>query len=317
MGNWLVTQPNTNDGLSTTATTQQTITRDLPKSNFLTRYNFKLHIIGVGTPTLTLDRIRVQASGSVVLFDLNGGMLRGINKYQNGSVNNGAAVSTTDLVWVGSLNFGRGYHDELMILPGKGFKQLTVTFIYTPGAGTSVTSVALTATAEELISDDDPKSKLIRRLILEGTRASAASDRFSFELTPGLPVRAIYMQFDDPDNVNANTPVYGGTVAAPDQIRVLLNGGSEIPYAASADMIKLSNQEQYRFDDADTPDTEVNDAAAFTGTAEQVCLDFDPLDNLESPLKTGLYNRIQVEIRTAASGQSGSTYCITDAYMVL
>jgi len=315
-GNWLVTYPYRNDTLSSTATTQQVQSRDLPRANMIGRVTFKIHIVGVGTPTLTLDRIQVRASGSVTLWQTEGGQLRGINKYQSGTANNGVLVSTTDLVWVGTINFGRGFHDEDMIFPAKGFKSVQVEFTYTPGATTSVTTVGLSMIVDEFVTDDDPKSKLIRRVILEKTRAAAAGIG-KLEISPGLPIRAIFVHFDDPDNVNANTPFYGGTVASASPIRVVVNGGSEIPYAAPADLIKASNQEVYGFDDADTPDSELSNAAVFTGTEEMVCLDFDPRDDLTEVLDSSRMNTLEVEVEGAASGTSGDVHVLTDAYMVL
>src|SRR6185503_3931086 len=136
-GQWLTTTVENNRGLSTTATTQQTVNIDLPRGNFLSRVVGKMHIIGVGTPPLTLDRVKVIASGSFTVIDLEGGQLRGVNKFSQGSVTNGAAVSTTDLVWLFSINFGRYFRDEEVILPAKIFKQLQLQLTFTTGAGTS------------------------------------------------------------------------------------------------------------------------------------------------------------------------------------
>lgn len=311
-GQWLTTTVENNKGLSTTATTQQTVNVDLPRGNFLARVVGKLHIIGVGTPTLTLDRVKVVASGSFTVIDLEGGQLRGVNKFSQGSVTNGAAVSTTDLVWLFSVNFGRYFRDEEVILPAKIFKQLQLQLTYTPGAGTSVTSVALSLTADEFVSNDDVKSKLIRKVGVVKTTASAANLIERTRLNLGNFLRAIYVHTDDPDNVNANSPVYGGTVAATSPISVLVNNGAERPVSEAMDMLKIKNQETYRFDDADTPDTELSNAAAFTGTEEMVCIDFDVLDDLSHILDTSRMNDLTVEFTAAGSGTSGDTHIITD-----
>lgn len=311
-GQWLTTTVENNKGLSTTATTQQTVNVDLPRGNFLSRVVGKLHIIGVGTPTLTLDRVKVVASGSFTVIDLEGGQLRGINKFSQGSVTNGAAVSTTDLVWLFSVNFGRYFRDEEVILPAKIFKQLQLQLTYTPGAGTSVTSVALSLTADEFVSNDDVKSKLIRKVGVVKTTASAANLIERTRLNLGNFLRAIYVHTDDPDNVNANSPVFGGTVAATSPISVLVNNGAERPVSEAMDMLKIKNQETYRFDDADTPDTELSNAAAFTGSEEMVCIDFDVLDDLSHILDTSRMNDLTVEFTAAGSGTSGDTHVITD-----
>lgn len=311
-GQWLTTTVENNKGLSTTATTQQTVNIDLPRGNFLSRVVGKLHIIGVGTPLLTLDRVKVVASGSFTIIDLEGGQLRGINKFSQGSVSAGAAVSTTDQVWPFVVNFGRYFRDEEVILPAKIFKQLQLQLTYTPSATTSVTSVALSMTADEFVSNDDVKSKLIRKVGVVETTASAANLVKRSRLNLGNFLRAVYIHTDDPDNVNGNSPIFGGTVAATSPISVLVNNGAERPVSEALDMLKIKNQETYRFDDADIPDTELTNSAAFTGSEEMVCIDFDVLDDLSHILDTSRMNDITVEFTAAGSGTSGDTHVITD-----
>lgn len=311
-GQWMVTTVSQNQQLSSTATTQQVTNIDLPRGNFLSRLTGKLHIIGVGTPTLTLDRVRVIASGSFVVLDVEGGQLRGINKFSQGSVNNGAAVSTTDLIWPFTVNFGRYFRDEEVILPAKVYKQLQLQLTFTPGAGTSVTSVSLSLTADEYVSNDPVKAKLIRKVSVVKTTASAANLIERTRLNLGNFVRAVYVHTDDPDNVGGNSPVFGGTVAATLPVNVLVNNGAERPVSEAFDMLKLKNQESYRFDDADTPDTELTNAAAFTGSEEMVCIDFDVLDDLSHILDTSRMNDLTVEFTASASGTSGDTHVITD-----
>lgn len=311
-GQWLTTTVENNKALSTTATTQQTVNVDLPRGNFLGRLTGKLHIIGVGTPTLTLDRVRVIASGSFVIMDLEGGQLRGINKFQNGSVTNGSSVSTTDLLLPFTITFGRYFRDEEVILPAKIFKQLQLQLTYTPGAGTSVTSVALSLVADEYVSNDDVKSKLIRKVGVVKTTASAANLVERTRLNLGNFLRAIYVHTDDPDNVNGNSPIIGGTVASTSPINVLVNNGAERPVSEPFDLLKVKNQETYRFDDADTPDSELSNAAAATGSEEMVCIDFDVLDDLSHILDTSRMNDLTVEFTAAGSGTSGDTHIISD-----
>lgn len=311
-GQWLTTTVENNRQLSSTATTQQVVNIDLPRGNFLGRVTGKLHIIGVGTPLLTLDRVRVIASGSFVILDLEGGQLRGVNKFAQGSVNAGAAVSTTDQVWPFTVNFGRTFRDEQVILPAKIYKQLQLQLTYTPSATTSVTSVSLTLTSDEFVSNDDVKAKLIRKVGVVKTTASAANLIERTRLNLGNFLRAIYVHTDDPDNVNANSPVFGGTVAATTAINVMVNNGAERPASEAFDMLKLKNQETYRFDDADIPDTELTNSAAFTGSEEMVCIDFDVLDDLSHIMDTSRMNDLTVEFTAAASGTSGDTHIITD-----
>lgn len=313
-GQWLTTTVENNRTLAAAPTTavQQVQRVDLPRGNFLGRITAKLHAVGVALLGLTLDRVRVVASGSFVIIDLEGGQLRGINKFQNGTVNNGVAVSTTDIAWFFTITFGRGYRDEEVILPAKIFKQLQLELSFTPTATTSITSVAISLTADEFVSNDDVKSKLIRKVGIVKTTASAANLVERTRLNLGNFLRAIYVHTDDPDNVNGNSPALGGTVATTTPIQVLVNNGAERPVAEAFDMLKLKNQETYRFDDADTPDTELTNAAAFTGSEEMVCIDFDVLDNLEHMLDTTRMNDLTVEFTAAASGTSGDTHVITD-----
>ncbi len=266
-GQWLTTTVENNRTLAAAPATavQQTSRIDLPRGNYLSRCTVKLHTVGVAILGTTLDRVRVIASGSFVVIDLEGGQLRGINKYAQGSVTNGAAVSTTDLVWLFTVNFGRHYRDEQVILPAKIFKQLQLELSYTPTATTSITSVAVSITADEYVSNDKHTDKLIRKLSVVKTTASAANLQERTRLNLGNFLRAIYIHTDDPDNVNGNSPVLGGTVASTSPIDVLVNNGAERPVSESFDMLKVKNQETYRFDDADTPDTELTNAAAFTG----------------------------------------------------
>lgn len=311
-GQWLTTTVENNKTLSTTATTQQVVNIDLPRGNFLGRLTGKMHIVGVGTPTLTLDRVRVIASGSFVVLDLEGGQLRGINKYQHGSATNGASVSTTDLVWLFTINFGRFYRDEQVILPAKIFKQLQLQLTYTPGAGTSVTSVALTLTADEFVSNDDVKDKLIRKVGVVKSTTAAANLIERTRLNLGNFLRAIYVHTDDPDNVGGNSPVFGGTVASTEPIHVLVNNGAERPVSEPFDLLKVKNEETYRFHDNDTPDTELSNAAAFTGSEEMVVIDFDVVDDLSHILDTSRMNDLTVEFKAAGSGTSGDTHIISD-----
>lgn len=309
---WQTTQPQLNTQLSTTETTRQVKQIDMPKTHFLSRILGRIHVLGVGTPTLAVNRIRVIAAGGLIVMDLEGGQLRGINKYLTGTVNNGVLVSTTDVEFYFTINFGRFIHDEGVILPAKLWKQLILEIDYTPGATTSVTSTTFTMTADELVSNDDPRSKFVRRTFIVQTVASAANLAGNVQIPPSGLLRAVFVHFDNAANVNANTPVYGGTVAAPSVIEVSVNGGVERPFSESADMAKLKNQETYRFDDGDTPDTELSNAPVFTGAEEMVCFDFDVSDDMLHVLDTSRLNDLRVKFTGAASGTSGDIHVIVD-----
>lgn len=311
-GTWATTTLFNNDSMGTTVGAI-TPSRNLPTSNFIGRLTVKLHVVGTDTSTIRLDFVRVTAAGNAVIWATEGGQLRGINKYQNGTVTAGVAVSTTDQIWVFTLNFGRGTHDETMILPAKLYKQLQLQLQATT-ATAGITATGITITADEYYSNDDPRTKLVRTVNLVQTVASAANLRGQVQLNKGRFLRAVYVHFDDPDNVSANSPVYGGTVVTTEPIRVRINNGAETPFEEAADMAKIKNQETYRFDDADTPDAELTNAAAFAGTEEMVCFDFDVTDDMSHAVNTAAVNDITVTFTSAGSGTSGDIHVLTDEF---
>ncbi len=311
-GTWATTTIWNNESLGTTVGAQQH-TRALPTSNFIGRLTGKLHVVGTNTSTVSLDTIRILAAGQSQLVSLEGGQLRGINKYMNGSVTPGVAVAGTDQIWVFTVNFGRFAHDERMILPAKLYKQLSIQLSITTAVA-GVTAIGLTLTADEYFSNDDPRTKLVRTVGIVQTTASAANQRGQVQLNRGRLLRAVYVHFDDPDNVSGNSPVYGGTVATTEPLRVRINNGAETPFEEAADMAKVKNQETYRFDDADTPDGELTNAAAFAGTEEMICFDFDVGDTLEHSVNTAAVNDISVTWVGAASGTSGDIHVLADEF---
>lgn len=302
---WLITTPWNNDTLSTTATTQQTVTRALPRSNFLSRIGGTIRILGVGTPTLTLDKFKVLLNGSQAVLDVRGGLLRAVQKYETGSCKNGTATSTTDLAMPFQYSFGRYVRDTEVILPAKIYRSVDAQITFTPGAGTSVTSVSLDMWAEELVASDDPSGKLIKRLITIDARDPAASALTLVDITPGGLLRAVYLWIADLDNISANGPSVGGTAGSTALVRVIGNG-SDIPYAQRADTIDAMMVNTYRFDDAAVPTGIANDAAVATGTQVVYKVDFDLDDTLRRAIDTNRLNRLSVEYQTAGSGDSGN-----------
>lgn len=311
-GTWATTTVFNNDDLGTTVGTF-VANRNLPTSNFIGRLTFKIMVTGTNTSTVSLDFVRVIASGNAVIWSTEGGQLRGINKYQNGSVTAGAAVAATDQVWVGTINFGRFTHDERMILPAKNYKQLQLQFTLTTAVA-GITAAGITITADEYFSNDDPRQKLVRTVGLVQTITAAANLRSTVQLNKGRYLRAVYLHYDDPDNVNANSPIYGGTIATTTPVQVRINNGAETPFQEAADMAKVKNQETYRFDDADTPDTELTNAAAFAGTEEMVCFDFDVADDLVHAVDTAKVNDVSVLFEAGVGGTSGVTHVLTDEF---
>lgn len=316
-GQWLRTQVETGRQLSSTATTQQTATIDLPRSNMLATIGGSLRIVGVGTPTLTLDRVRVIANGGTVVWDTRGGQLRGIHKYENGSAPDGVAVSTTDLIWKFQLRFGRFPRDEKVILPARAFKSLQLQLQFTPGAGTSVTSVALDLWADEFVTDEPIEGKMFRRVTIVNTVTASANLVTKQKVPLGNFIRAFYLHADDPDNIGMNTVAIGGTQQTGNQLRVLVNNGAEIPFTCRADQLRDDNINTYRFDDADTPDAELSDAAVATGAAEMLKVDFDVDESMQHAIDSGKYNELVVEWTAAGSGTSGDTALLMEEIVVV
>jgi hypothetical protein len=305
---WLITTPYNSETLSTTTTAttiSQTQTRSLPRANFLARIGGTIRVVGVGTPTLTFDRIRILLNGSQAVLDVRGGLLRAIQRYENGSAKNGTLTSTTDLALPFQYQFGRFIRDTQVILPAKLFKSVDLQLSYTYGAGTSVSLVALDLWSEELIADDDPTKKLMKRIVTIDARDPAASALVSVDLNLGGFLRAIYLWIADLDNIGANGSANGGTNGTTNLVR-LIGNGSDIPYAQAAGTIDAMMVNTYRQDDAAVPTGTASDAAVATGTQVVYKIDFDLDDSLSRVIDTNRLNRLQLEYTVAASGDSGN-----------
>lgn len=301
---WLITTPWNNDTLSTTTTATtitQSQTRALPKSNFLARMGGTIRVVGVGTPTLTLDKVKVLLNGSQSVLDVRGGLLRAVQRYEQGSSKNGVLTSTTDLSLSFQYQFGRFLRDTQVILPAKVYRTVDLQLNYTYGASTSVSLVALDLWTEEYISNDDPREKFIKRLITLDVRAPGASSLNLVDLTPGGLLRGIYMWIADLDNIGA----LQATNATSNLVRVIGNG-SDIPYAIRSDLIDGKMIGTYRFDDGAVPTAQASDAAVGTGTQVVYKIDFDLDDSLSRTIDTNRLNRLQIEYMAAGSGQSGN-----------
>lgn len=308
MDQWLITTPYNNETIGSTGTSQVTITRSLPRSNFLGRMGGTVRLLGVGTPTLTIDSVKVLLNGSQAVLDTGAfglGIVRSVQKYEQGSAKNGTLTSTTDLAAVFQYQFGRYLRDTDVILPAKLYRSVDLQLTFTPGAGTSVTSQSLDLWTEEFVSAKDPTSVLIKRLIAIDSRTPAASSVNLIDCTPGGLLRSLYLFTADLDNIGANGPAVGGTNGQTNLVR-LIGNGSDIPYAQRADTIDGMMVNTYRFDDAAVPTGSASNAAVATGTQVVYKIDFDLPDNLARAIDTNRLNRLQLEYTTASSGASGS-----------
>lgn len=303
---WLVTTPYNNETIGSTGTSQTTVTRSLPRSNFLARFGGTIRLNGTGTPTLTIDRFKVLLNGSQAVLDVSGlGMLRAAQKYEQGSAKNGTLTSTTDLAAPFQYQFGRYLRDTRCILPAKLYRSVDLQITFTPGTGTTLVSQSLDLWTEELIADDDPRDKVIKRLIAIDLRTPVASSVNLIDLTPGGLLRSLLIAVADLDNIGANGPAVGGTAGTTNLVRIIGNG-SDIPYAQRADTIDAMMVNTYRFDDAAVPTGIANNAAVATGTQVVYKIDFDLDDSLSRTIDTNRLNRLQLEYTAAASGTSGT-----------
>lgn len=309
-GTWATTTYFNNDTFGTSVGAQQ-VNRNLPTSNFIGEITVKLHVVGTDTSTIALNFVRLNAAGNSTLISAEGGQCRGYLKYQCGSVTPGVAVSTTDQIWLLTLRFGRGPHDEKVILPAKLYKQLQLSLQVTTAVA-GITALGITITGDEYYSNDDPREKFVKTFTLVQTVASAANQRGTIQLNRGRFLKAVYVHVDDPDNVSGNSPVYGGTAVLTEPIRIRINNGAETPFEEALDMAKVKNQHTYRFSDDDAPDTELTNAAAFAGTEEMVCFDFDVDDSLAHAVNTAAVNDITVTWVGAASGTSGDIHVLAE-----
>jgi hypothetical protein len=288
-----------------TSTSEQTVTVDLPTSHAIGGVGFRLQNTGT-TPTITVARVRLVADGNATLLDCEGGELRGLLKFETGSVNMG--TNTSPATWHGYILGGRVFHDEEVAYPA-GFSSLQLQLTLTNGG--TITSTSMDVWVDQLVNG---RPKYAKRIVHIGTTASAANAtiRQRIPLGNGL-LRAIYIHSDDDDNAG------GGNV------RVLVNGGSEVPVSVAYDHLVRENKLMYRFNDEDVPDELelVNDADGGTAAAageKLVKIDFDVLENLAQARRldrdSGITD-LQVEVVCAGSGTSGDVAFLIEELFAL
>ncbi len=303
-GQWLHTVVENQSAVTAGASATVTITKDLPRSNFIGLAGFRI-VTTTASATSSLSSVRILANGSAILWDTTGGQLRAINKYETGLSLMPAVKGIT--TYASYIQFGRFRRDEDVILPAKLFKSLQIVFTVVTGAAT--TGIVLDLWVEEYVSNDDPRLKRIKRITRVATIAAVAAAVTRQKLPLGNFLRAIYIHTDDMRNLG------GASATDPsgsNLIRLLVNNGAEIPY--SRNLIGLHDEMlvTYRFDDGTVPGGEANTIAtnsfdtAGTGTIRTFKIDFDVAENLAKILDTSRMNELTVEF-TAFTGATNNT----------
>jgi hypothetical protein len=315
IGQWLVTTPWNNESIGTSGTSQSTIQRALPRSNFLSRLVVGIHLTGTGTPTLTVDRVKVLLNGQQAIIDAGGtgtttgsgmGALRAIRKYDQGATKNGVATSTTDLTATFPIGFGRFVRDTQVILPAKIYRSVDLQITFTPGTGTTLTAQSLSVGAEELIANDDPFQKLIQRFFIVDDRSPGASSNNLIDVTPGGLLRGLMVWTATLQNISA-ADAYTGTAGEVTNPIEVIGNGSDIPFTLKASRVDDYCVDIYRFWDRIVPTGSAQPAAAETGSQVAYYIDFDVNRDLARCIDTNSLNRLQLHYQAQSSGQSGHT----------
>lgn len=293
-GQWLVTQVENRRSLALQSASQ-TPTIDLPKSNYLGALRGRLRATHATAITITLNRIRVQGNGSVLLWDTEGGQARAIAKFETGRAprDNGAGGATHELDFF--LPFGRGRRDEDVILPAKAFRTLQLQLDVSTDA--TPTAFTVDVEAEEWVSSDAIASKRVKRISLIGQEAMGANEVFRQKLNTANLLRAVYVHSDDVDNISGQP------------LRLLVNGGSEVPFTMRGDALAEWNRETYRFGDDTLPAPAANE--------ELLKIDFDVLEDLAHVIDASALDSLVLEITAAGSGTAGDVAVIVEEILAL
>lgn len=299
-GQWLRTQVENGKTLDAQAT-QQTHTIDLPRSNFLGEVYGRIaaEFSGGTSPTVRIDitRVRVVANSSSVIVDLEGDQLAAIVKYEDGRApSDDGAASSSPSVEHFSIPFGRGPRDEQVILPAKAFKslQLELTFSITTSGSPSIDAVNFDMSADEYVSPDAPGDKLILRRTIVGSESMGNSEVYQQDIPLGNQLRAVYLHTDTEENIQG------------DAVKLLANGGSEIPFTQVEEQMEEFALDTYRFHDDSLP------AAGEDRTEPVYIIPFDVGEDLSKLIDTSTLNDLKTRVKAAASGASGDVQVITE-----
>lgn len=318
MAQWLRTMVENNTSLGISAAGSTVVTKDLPRSNFIGSLGFRVRPTGT-TGENTMDRVRIVANGSSILWDTDGGTLRGIAKYEQGNFQFAQpldVVATKTSPYVGWITFGRYRRDEDVILPARAFKSLQIQFSIT--AGTATSAMNLDMWTEELVTTDKAASKRIKTVRSTNTFAGTnGTTRVTIPL--GNVIRAFYVKTADYRNLggtSASDPT--GTALQ----RLLINNGAEIPVSLTLQSWLDDLISTYRFHDDNVPGNETvgivanNFEGETTGANRLLKLDFDVTETLHRTIDTSHMNEMRLEL-VGASGATGNVEVLQEEIIAL
>jgi hypothetical protein len=241
--------------------------------------------------TITLNRVRVIANGSAVVWDTRGRHLQTLAKYETGSFpSDGQGASSTTPTYGFYIPFGRFARDEDVILPAKLFKSLQMTVDVTTSQASA--NYILDVINEEYVSNDPVQSKRMKKVSIVASFTATANGQVRTRLPLGNLLRAIYVHYSDIRCIGGTT---AGELGQAQPIRLLVNNGAEVPFASRANQIRDMAVMTYRFDDGLIPRAADQGATPAADLNETLKIDFDVLENLVNLIDSSKANEIAVE----------------------
>lgn len=270
-----------------TATTTRKLF-DLPNAHPISRIYIRERATHATSVDITQDLIEVLVDGSPIMAGLSGADVSKITKFDSGHQFTLNPSAGTDVEIEQMLHFGRFPRDESFFLPAPLFQnvQLRVnsTLTATPTAHTFDIAV------EEILGVD-PKKGIIRKRSLVSTYTPVASTQYDTKLPLGNNLSAVYVDYNDVDNVD------GGP------IQLGVNNFTRRVFDQKRKAIEAFNLQAYGFDDNAIPST-------------MFCLDFDQLGSTLKALPAGQgVSDIKLRTKASSSGVSGDVRVIAEEYI--
>jgi len=294
VGQWLRTK--IVDGKSETASAGTfTDTVNLPKTNFIGHILILLKRTALAThaaSTLTVNWIDIVGNGAAQLIHLTGAEVQQLMQFNyanpqqttsaNGNLNDADAVATAANSQVSyqpyMIDFGRFIGDTAAILPAKLFKTLQLKINYTI-ATAALTSLELSVSTDEYVSDDNPAEKFILKKTEIEAKATGTGD-IDFD----LPLGNAYRRF----------MLHASAVTTVTQVSLRANNGSEIPF--TDDFIQQQLMNAYDYEMVILPTT--------VGTiydASYIMIDLDRADTLAKAIDTSQLNDLKLRVSRGAT----------------
>lgn len=302
-GQWMRTQLAHDDNSKTSAqSSEQTVTYDLPKSNYLghVQGHIEAQFSGGTNPTVRVDlnRVRVIANGRRSIIDLEGDQLSAITKIDQGRAptdDGSASSSPSDEHF--TILFGRDVRDETVLCPAPKFSslQLELTFDLNTSGSPTIDDVLIDLSTDEFVSPLAPSNFFMKRQVLLETKSSISNDQaFGFDVPPGNPVRRFYTHTDNDANIEG------------DPVSVDINNGTQTPFEQRREQIEEDMLSTYRFHDETIP------AAGVSRGQNVFVIDFDVASNLQKLLQVAPDDDLKVNCQAASSGASGEVALIVE-----